>query len=712
MTTQRDDVLDPAAGSDRPDPASTEPPVTGGDVTAEARPDALLPVWFEWGLVVVVAALVCVTGAGLLLALLGRYGLVPALLWGLLGTVLFVALALPGSVRTREGRSAHLPTLAMCVVALGSVLFNSLRAGHYVFVDRDPGVYAVAGRWLARTGTLRVQAGDPWVSVSRTTNFASAGMYPEPGGFLEFQFNHLFSVLLAVAQGIGGDRVMFAVNGVVGGVGLLMVYAVGVRLCRRPWLVVAGLTGLALTLPQLLFSRDTYSEPFTQLLLWSAMWLLLTAWERRRLGLAALGGLALGATVMVRVDALLYLGVLPVVAALAFCASSRGSGRRFAAAWVGTALLAAVPPVVLGSIDVQERAGGYYAALKSSVDGLRMLLVASLVVGLVVMVIGPRIPGLGWLVSRVRDRFAVGAGLFVSGALALVWALRPALQHPLGISNTTTAGLQRQEGIPVSPRLTYSQDTMTWFGWYLGPITLALAVVGLGLLTTAAIRGRRASLIVLATTGPAAALYLYNVSNTPEQVWAMRRYVPAVFPLFVLAAVVAVEAVLALLRFAPWRPWLQRAVAVAAVAAFIAFPLGVLGPVRDFETQVGYLPAIDKTCDTLGPDAAVVFVYPDVDGIVLTQTVRSFCGVPATRFSVTDPTPTELAAVSDAARAQGRTLWVLGSSQQGVETAVDGSAPVQQIADVTNDRKLEATISRLPDSYDSQSLLVWGARVG
>ncbi len=330
----------PGAG-DTADPPAAEP-------VDDAAP-SLLPVWFEWGLIVTVAALVSVTGSGLLLAVLGRYGLAPALLWGLLGTVVFAGLALRGSVRTRVGRSAHGPTLAMCVVALGSAAYNGVRDGHYVFVDRDPGVYAVAGRWIARTGTLRVQAGDPWILAKSGTNYASAGMYPEPGGFLEFQFNHLFAVLLAVAHGLGGDRVMFAANAVVGAVGLLGVYAVGVRVCRRPWLVAVGVTGLALTLPQLMFSRDTYSEPLTQLLLWSAMWLVLTAWERRRLGLAVLGGLALGATVMVRVDALLYLGVLPVVAALVFVAARRGGDRRFAAAWAGTVLAAALPPGLLGS---------------------------------------------------------------------------------------------------------------------------------------------------------------------------------------------------------------------------------------------------------------------------------------------------------------------------------------------------------------------------
>jgi len=48
----------------------------------------------------------------------------------------------------------------------------------------------------------------------------------------------------------------------------------------------------------------------------------------------------------------------------------RGGERRFAAAWAGTVLLAAVPPVILGSIVVQERAGGPISNCDLQLPGL------------------------------------------------------------------------------------------------------------------------------------------------------------------------------------------------------------------------------------------------------------------------------------------------------------------------------------------------------
>jgi hypothetical protein len=76
--------------------------------------------------------------------------------------------------------------------------------------------------------------------------------------------------------------------------------------CRfRPWLVLFAVADLAVCLPQLAFSRDTFSETATQFLLWAGLWLLLVAWDRRHFGVALLSGLVLGGTVMTRVDAVI-----------------------------------------------------------------------------------------------------------------------------------------------------------------------------------------------------------------------------------------------------------------------------------------------------------------------------------------------------------------------------------------------------------------------
>ena len=77
---------------------------------------------------------------------------------------------------------------------------------------------------------------------------------------------------------------MFRVPALLGAVGLLTIYAVGCRLIRRPWLVLAAIAGLAVALPEIQVTRDSFSEAATQVLLWGGVFLLLhrTASARRR----------------------------------------------------------------------------------------------------------------------------------------------------------------------------------------------------------------------------------------------------------------------------------------------------------------------------------------------------------------------------------------------------------------------------------------------
>ncbi len=79
---------------------------------------------------------------------------------------------------------------------------------------------------------------------------------------------------------------------------------------------------------QLHIVRDTFSEPSTQLLLWAGLWLTLIAYERRSTSLALVAGALFGGTVMTRIDALVYVVPLPLVAAVAWLAELPTRRRR------------------------------------------------------------------------------------------------------------------------------------------------------------------------------------------------------------------------------------------------------------------------------------------------------------------------------------------------------------------------------------------------
>ncbi len=685
-------------------------------LATSAGPSEYLPLWFERALVVAIAGVLSFGGFGLLLAVLGDYRMLWAFLFGAAGTVVGSVIAWPRKSSSRPSRGITLPALGMCIVALGFAVWNGLDSGHYVSVDRDPGVYATAGKWVAEHGSLEVSAGMVWVDKGHEFNWGSAGMYPEGAGRLEFQFNHLTAVLLAEGDNLGGDRLLFAMPAVLGALALCGVYAAGCRLVRRPWLVLVAVSALAISLPQLSVSRDTYSETSAQFLLWSGMWLTLIAFERRRLGVSLLAGATIAGAMLSRVDALVYLIPLPTLAVLAWLAAGSREDRRFRLRMYAMVLLGAAPVAALGTIDVMYRAGGYYNALHTQVKILQAGFALSVAVGLALVVGWPRLPALRRWARRHRQRAAFGLGLMAIFGLTIAWALRPAFPlERLRGPNPTVAALQQAEGLPLDPTRSYSEQTMVWMSWYLGPIALTLAIIGTGILVARLVRRPDPAVaLILFVAGIGTVLYLVTPQITPEQIWAMRRYVPAALPFLLLAAAVAVDAglvaAIAVLKRTTLRTsGIVKAVTAAIVLAMIGFPLATTWPDRSFSSQAGFIGVIDDTCAYIGPDAAVLFVNDDRLRITLPQTMRSFCGAESADL-VTRVSAQRIKEIADSWQAQGKALWVLGTSPALVATAAPGLTS-KLVASATNTHLLERTLSRPPKGYQPETLSIYAARV-
>ena len=308
-------------------------------------------------MVVAIAVVLSLGTWGVLLAVIGHYKAQLAIPLGLVTAAVLALLAWPRRSAASDVQASNGPRSGMLVVAAGSFVFNGLHSGQFVVITRDPGIYAAAAKWLQHDGSLEVSAGDVWLSKgSGLFNWASSGMYPEGlhNNFLEFQFSHFAPSLFAMAGSVFGDRGLFAMPALLGALGLCAVYSAGCRLVGRPWLVLAAVAGLAVSLPQISVSRDTYSETSAQFLLWSGLWLLLVAFERRKLGVALLAGLAIGGTLLARVDALVYFIPLPAAAIAAYIASG-AEIRRFLVKMYANRLAAAAALAVLAVIDLDVR---------------------------------------------------------------------------------------------------------------------------------------------------------------------------------------------------------------------------------------------------------------------------------------------------------------------------------------------------------------------
>lgn len=680
----------------------------------ETHTPDLVPLWFQRGLVIVTAGVVCVGGVGLLLAVLGVYHFSIAVVVGGLATIVLAAIAWPRSgLAPSATRTGTWPAIGMCLVAAASFAWNAHYSGRHVAIGRDPGVYAVTGKWIATHGNLEVPTALEWTSKTDNVTVVAGGSYQEGDNRVEFQFDHLTPVLLAEAENLGGDRLMFKVPALIGALALCAIFAVGWRLVRRPWLVLAAVVALAVSLPQLNVTRDTFSEPAVELLLWAGIFLLLMAYERGRPGVSLLAGAALAGTMMSRIDAPMYLLPLPLLAALTWLTTPSGIKRRMLLRLYGLFLVGAIPVAVLGTLDVQDRAGHYYDDLHGQVVELQRGLEFSIVVGALLVLLWPLVrPRLhrstGWLKSRREGIAVLGGCLVVLGMIALA-AIRPAVRHSHGAPSQLVAGLQGVAGLPVDASRTYAELSVTWLSWYLGPVTIALATIGAAVMVARIVRRPDAAYcLVLTVAGIGTCIYLWSPSISPDQIWASRRFVPAAMPLFVLLAAFAIAMVAESARqrsAALSRP----ALAIGAVA-LVAFPLGTTLPVRSFSPQSGYLDAVLATCRATGPDAALLTSANDLNTEELVGALRSWCNVPVATM-LRPFSAAEIQHLAAEWRSAGRTLWVLGSTAPVVTASAPGSSP-SLMARLISRRELELTINRPPQFYAPVDIPVFGARIG
>lgn len=669
------------------------------------------PQWLELVVLVAGCGVMSFGGLGLLLADTGHFSAGLAIGLGAIATAATAALAWPrraraGSTAPRTAMGASIAAGAVAVVLGG---WNAIYAGHHVYVDNDPGVYAVTGRWLAGHHSLIVPADAAWRSSGLHLNFASAGMYPTANHTLQFQFVHLVPTLLAQAYAVGGNTLMFRLNPLLVAVGLLGIYVVGCRLVRRPWLVVAAIAALGVSLPELLVARDTFSEPASQVLLWTAIWLLIRCYRERHLGLGLVAGLMAGATVMTHVDAVAYLIPIPILGAVAWLNSGSAAERWRLLRLFGAVTAGIVPPAVLGTFDVQRRAGHYYDDLRSHVVLLYAATAAALVIAGVAAVLWPAVRERVWprIVAR-RNRLGYAAGGVVGAGLLWLWALRPDGPVARGRATDLVKVLQSLEGLPAQPNRTFAEQSMRWMEWYIGPVTLALGVAGLALMAMHVIRrGSPAAVVVIAMTAPLTAAYLWSPSIAPDQVFAMRRFVPASLPLFVLAAAYAVDVAIPLIISWARHPKAARWAIGTTALTMIAFPLGATLPLWRFETGANYLPLVSQVCTHITPRAAVLFPPADPDATALMQTIRSWCDVPAGQL-LQGMTPSQEAGVVAGLRAGGRTVWLLGSSPANLMAVAPATAP-QLIGQAVSAREIGPTLSRPPTVYGTSTLVVYAA---
>ena len=430
------------------------------------------------------------------------------------------------------------------------------------------------------------------------------------------------------------------------------------------------------------------------------LWSLVRHDASARAGL--LGGVLVGGTGLVRVDAVReFVLLLPVLAL----------GAAFGGRWVRPVLVGLGLSLLVAAVAAVGLSWQYLSSIAASLVplvALGVLVGGGSWVALVLWRRGWRLPSV--LARRLPD-VAFGLVVLVGSYLAARPLWQVARQDPDDPGSRYVAGMQARQGLPVDGGRTYAEQTVAWLSWYVGPLALVVALVVLAVLVrravlSAAARRVDAWLPALLVAAGSTLLTLLRPGITPDHPWADRRLLVAL-PLVV--ALVVTGAAWALRRSrAAGRPW--AGVVVAGFVGILVVGPAVVAtwPHRAGGVERGSLAAVESVCDALVPGDVILAVDSRAAN-EWPQVVRGMCGIPAlstTSALRADPArlATTVAEVSSRVADGGGRLVLLAADSA---TALDGLGVAPLAVTKVTVREDEHVLEQRPSHTDPLPVRIW-----
>ncbi|HVR71710.1 MAG TPA: glycosyltransferase family 39 protein [Vicinamibacteria bacterium] len=542
--------------------------------------------WDERVFLAVTVSLMWAAWLGLVLAEAGRFSLVGA---ALVTASLFAALAL---VRRRAlvwplalPRGVAEAAPALVVLALAFALHA--RPTEYLLGGRDPGTYIAAMAMIGRTGGVAYT--DPAVLSIPAQDVALFYRHPDGpeyswGRFMGFplerpqtgrvvpEFFHLFPAFgayLFQAMGVKGALATPPVFGILGTLAVFL--ALRRVLGEAPALLGALL--LAVNVVQVWFARYPVTETASQLLIFLGL-LCVWHWEARGSRVfAALAGAAFGLSLLVRIDSVLL--AAPITAYLLVRWARRDLPWR--EGWAFLTPLALLAFHAFAHAAFWSRKYLLELARRPYWHQPRWAwLLGALVLGALIALVHARGPALlDRVLARAKAVRAVAVATIAILALYLYF-VRPVLSVWAGGDGNDAVSAAQTPWLPGGPladpgplrslgfaRLAaHDAQAFLRLGWFVTPLGLALAVLGL---MRAVWRWRREYLLPVLVTLAFGGFYFYKIRVYNDYFFALRRFVPVVLPM-----------ALGLAAFALWRlagrgGWRRAAAAVITAFLFASF---------------------------------------------------------------------------------------------------------------------------------------------
>lgn len=535
---------------------------------------------------------------GLIAAELGRF--TPANVAIVVALIVLTAGLSLGKHLSFAAGSSEWRELAVAAALFAVALVAYFPPSEYILGGRDPGIYVNTGFHLARDGNLVFT--DPVIASVPEEDwslFFPADKKVPDWNHLRFQGYrlenpgtarvaphglHLYPTWIAMAAGLFQMRAglyatpFFSMMGALG-------WFFALRRMFGFEIAAWAATFLGVFQIQIWFARFPNSEVVVQFLYATALLMLFFMEDTRSRLAGAVAGVALGSTLLARLENILFL--IPIALVMGYKRVRRELGApelAFLGGFTVVALHAALHARLVSWPYVSSILGRHYWRILG--ENLWVVAIVAVIAFLIVDRLAPRLRGtLDGFVQSNTARLSVAVALFVLAAFT--YFIRPFWHGPRTAPHDAEAFLR--------------------MSWYLYPVGLALAVSGAMVLL---VRAKKTQSFFLLAGLVFSLFFFYKVRVWHDHYFAMRRFIPVILPS--LLACVAVFLVSIRWDGARFTRWGSRVVAATLLTVYLVNGRA-LWAFRGHEEFPGSLDFVEELARFIGDDDVVIF--PQREGL-------------------------------------------------------------------------------------------------